>query len=181
MLRGQLLGAKGNSRARKFETETIFLIGEMTTKRSVSDGQALTGCRVLEGVVARLSLVRPAPRSRGDDPDLAAGGPKRTERRGSTGRTMGGGSLNGPNQRLSHGPSTSQNATWVHAHAHPQGTHTAACPIQASVPPKGGLTVSPGSGVGHGEGILRERELSPTQHTDTQHESLDSNMATSIR
>ena len=140
----------------------LILIGEKAPKRSISDGQALTGCRVLEGVVARLSLVRPALRRRGDDPDLAAGGPKRTERRGSTGRTTGGGGLNGPNQRLSRGPSTSQNATWVHAHANPQGTHATACPIQASVPPKGGLAVSPGSGVGHGEGILRERELSLT-------------------
>jgi hypothetical protein len=37
-LRDQLLGAKSNSRARKFETEMLILIGEVTTKRSVSDG-----------------------------------------------------------------------------------------------------------------------------------------------
>jgi hypothetical protein len=77
----------------------LILIGEAITKRSVSDGRALTGCRVLEGVAARLSFVRPALRSWGDDPDLAAGGPKRTERGGRrdgqwegealTGRTSG--------------------------------------------------------------------------------------------
>ena len=61
---------------------------------------ALTGCQVLEGAAARLSIVRPALRSRGDGPDLAAGGPtKRTERGGRrdgqwegealTGRTSG--------------------------------------------------------------------------------------------
>ena len=44
---------------------------------------ALTGCQVLEGAAARLSNVRPALQSRGDGPDLAAGGPmNRIERRG---------------------------------------------------------------------------------------------------
>ena len=68
---------------------------------------ALTGCQVLEGAAARLSIVRPAlepgrrPRSRG----RRANETHRT--RGPTGRTVGGGSLNGPNQRLSHVPSTS--------------------------------------------------------------------------
>ena len=162
----------------------LILIGKVTTKCSVSDGRALTGCRVPEGVAARLSLVRPAPRSRGDDPDLAAGGPKRTERRGSTGRTMGGGSLNGPNQRLSHGPSTSQNATWVHAHATMQ-TRKGPTPLHVRYKrlflPRGGWQFRRAVVCGHGESILRAREFSPTQHTDTQHESLDSNLATSIR
>ena len=93
---------------------------------------------------------------------------------------MGGGGLNGPNQRLSRGPSTSQMPRgYTHMHTR-KGPHRCISDT-ASVPPKRGLAVSPGSGVGHGEGILRERELSLTQHTDTQHESLDSNMATSIR
>ena len=42
-LRDQLLGARGNSRARKFEAEMLFLIGEVTTKRSISDGHGLNG------------------------------------------------------------------------------------------------------------------------------------------
>jgi hypothetical protein len=37
-LRGQLLGAKGNTRARKYEIVMLFLIGKATTKCSVSDG-----------------------------------------------------------------------------------------------------------------------------------------------
>ena len=85
------------------------------------------------------------------------GGPKRTERRGSTGRTTGGGGLNGPNQRLSRGPSTSQMPRgYTHMHTR-KGPHRCTSDT-ASVPPKRGLAVSPGSGVGHGEGILRERE-----------------------
>ena len=43
VLRGQLLGAKGYPRARKFETEMLILIGEVTSKHSVSDGQGLNG------------------------------------------------------------------------------------------------------------------------------------------
>ena len=39
---------KGNTRARKYETEMLILIGEKVLKRSVSDGQALTGCRAVE-------------------------------------------------------------------------------------------------------------------------------------
>ena len=82
---------KGNTRARKYETEMLILIGEKVLKRSVSDGQALTGCRVREGVAARHLLVRPSLRSRSGDPDLEAGGPKRIERQGAsdTGNRIG--------------------------------------------------------------------------------------------
>jgi hypothetical protein len=38
LLPGQLLGAKGNPRARKFEIVMLYLIGEAITKCSVSDG-----------------------------------------------------------------------------------------------------------------------------------------------
>ena len=53
---------------------------------------ALTGGQVLEGVAARHLLVRPALRSRGGDPNLAAGEPmKRIERQGvdDTGNRIG--------------------------------------------------------------------------------------------
>ena len=43
MLRGQLLGAKGNPRARKYEIVMLYLIGEAITKRSISDGHGLNG------------------------------------------------------------------------------------------------------------------------------------------
>ena len=42
-LRGQLLGAKGNPRARKYEIVMLYLIGEAITKRSISDGHGLNG------------------------------------------------------------------------------------------------------------------------------------------
>jgi len=111
---------------------------------------ALTGSQAREGVAARLSLVRPALRSRGDDPDLAAGGPKRTERRGSAGRTVGGGSLNGPNQRLSHGPSTSHmpcGYTPMHTRKGTTPLHIrySVCPSHEGV----------GSFAGHGVGMER--------------------------
>jgi hypothetical protein len=41
---------------------------------------ALTGSQAREGVAARLLLVRLALRSRGGDPDLAAGGPTKRNR-----------------------------------------------------------------------------------------------------
>jgi hypothetical protein len=37
-LRDQPHGAEGNTRARRFEAEMLYLIGKATTKRSVSDG-----------------------------------------------------------------------------------------------------------------------------------------------
>jgi len=54
VLRGQLPGAKGNSRTRKYETEMLFPIrkyetemlfpiGKAITKRSISDGHGLNG------------------------------------------------------------------------------------------------------------------------------------------
>ena len=42
-LRDQLLGARSNSRARRFETEMLILIGKAITKRSISDGHGLNG------------------------------------------------------------------------------------------------------------------------------------------
>ena len=42
-LRGQLPGAKGNPRARKYEIVRLILIGEAITKCSVSDGHSLNG------------------------------------------------------------------------------------------------------------------------------------------
>jgi hypothetical protein len=42
-LRDQLLGARSNSRARKFETEMLILIGKVTTKSCISDGHSLNG------------------------------------------------------------------------------------------------------------------------------------------
>ena len=53
---------------------------------------ALTGGQVREGVVEDTYVVRSAPRSRGGDPELAAGGPtKRKERQGvlDTGNRIG--------------------------------------------------------------------------------------------
>ena len=43
LLRGQLPGAKGNTRARKHETVLLYLIGEKHTFRSPSDGDGLNG------------------------------------------------------------------------------------------------------------------------------------------
>ena len=43
VLRDQLHGAKGNPRARKFEAEMLFLIGEAITKSGISDGHGLNG------------------------------------------------------------------------------------------------------------------------------------------
>ena len=37
-LRDHPHGAEGNTRARRFEAEMLYLIGEAITKRSVSDG-----------------------------------------------------------------------------------------------------------------------------------------------
>jgi hypothetical protein len=43
VLRGQLLGAKGNPGARKYEIVMLYLIGKAITKRSISDGHGLNG------------------------------------------------------------------------------------------------------------------------------------------
>jgi hypothetical protein len=42
-LRGQLLGAKGNPRARRYEIVMLYLIGKVTTKSCISDGHGLNG------------------------------------------------------------------------------------------------------------------------------------------
>ena len=59
----------------------LYLIGKVTTKSCISDGHGLNGqSKAREGVAARLLLVRLALRSRGGDPDLAAGGPTKRNR-----------------------------------------------------------------------------------------------------
>ena len=67
----------------------LYLIGEEILKSSVSDGQALTGCRVHEGVAARHLLVRPALRSRAATPTSRPAGRNAQNDRGSSGRTPG--------------------------------------------------------------------------------------------
>ena len=130
---------KGNTRARKYETEMLILIGEKVLKRSVSDGQALTGCRVREGVAARHLLVRPSLRSRSGDPDLEAGGPKRIERQGAsdTGNRIGK-ALTGRPSGL---PVCRRPVTSAGSFAPRKGT-VRRCLV--SVPPTGGLAVFTG-------------------------------------
>ena len=107
--------------------------------------KALTGGQVREGVVEDTYVVRSAPRSRGGDPELAAGGPtKRKERQGvsDTGNRIGKALTGRPS-----GLPVCRRPVTMPPPCSPQGAHVAAYPIHASVPPKRGLTVSPGSGV----------------------------------
>ena len=106
---------------------------------------ALTGGQVLEGVAAR--HLRRSPSS----PEPGRRSQPRGWRANETHRTTGGRrhgqqdreSLNGPTQRLTCVSPTSRRCVPSDPLLH----HAAAYPIHASVPPTGGLAVSPGSGV----------------------------------
>ena len=144
-LRDQLLGARSNSRARRFEAEMLKLIGEVITKRSVSDGHGLNGRSSTRGGRCKTPTRSPSSSEPGRRPQ------PRGWRANETHRTTGGQrhgqqdreSLNGPTQRLTCVSLTSRKCIPWEARLH----HAAAYPIHASVPPKGGLAVSPGSGV----------------------------------
>ena len=99
---------KGNTRARKHETVLLYLIGEEIPKRSVSDGRGLNGLSSTRGGRRKALNRSPGSSEPGRRPRSRGRRANETHRtRGPTGRTVGGGSLNGPNQRLSHVPSTS--------------------------------------------------------------------------
>ena len=145
VLRGQPPGAKGNSRAQRYETEMLFLIGKVTTKCSVSDGHGLNGRSSTRGGRCKTPTRSPSSSEPGRRPQ------PRGWRANETHRTTGGRrhgqqdreSLNGPTQRLTCVSPTSRRCVpWD-----PLLHHAAAYPIHASVPPIGGLAVSPGSGV----------------------------------
>ena len=108
VLRDQLPGAKGNPRARKFEAVRLILIGKVITKPGVSDGHGLNGRSSTRGGRRKALIRSPGSLEPGRRPRSRGRRAKPHRTRGPTGRTVGGGSLNGPNQRLSHVPSTSQ-------------------------------------------------------------------------
>ena len=86
----------------------LYLIGEEIPKRSVSDGRGLNGLSSTRGGRRKALNRSPGSSEPGRRPRSRGRRANETHRtRGPTGRTVGGGSLNGPNQRLSHVPSTS--------------------------------------------------------------------------
>ena len=106
---------------------------------------ALTGSQAREGVAARLLLVRLALRSRGGDPDLAAGGP--TKRNRTTGGQRDGQWEGEALTGRTSGSPTSRRPVVCHVGTHP------CIPVRephhcmtdtASVPPMRRLAVSPG-------------------------------------
>ena len=145
----------------------LILIGEKVLKRSVSNGQALTGCRVREGVAARHLLVRPSLRSRSGDPDLEAGGPKRIERQGAsdTGNRIG----NALTGRPSGLPVCRRPVITAQGPLHPERGPCAAAWFLSL--PQGGWQFSPGSGDrAYGRLSAKDTHPSPRDDSEQDHE-----------
>ena len=148
----------------------LILIGEEILKRSVSDGRGLNGLSSTRGGRRKALNRSPGSSEPGRRPRSRGRRANETHRtRGPTGRTVGGGSLNGPNQRLSHVPSTSHHSARSFA---PRKGTVRRCSV--SVPPTGGLAVFTGqrrSGLGRLSAVdthpsLRDGSNHGHEHTE---------------
>ncbi len=146
--------AEGNTRAQKYETVKLYLIGEEITKHSPSDGEPLTGSQVREGIAVQGSHSFARLSGAGTAIPISRPAGQRNAQNEGVGVwfaecTMGGGKpIYGPNQRLTQ---MDRRPVETPPSMQPQGTHVTAYPIHASTPPNHkmaggrGLGISPGS------------------------------------